>query len=110
MKKLKVKTVIGVYQHERTQKQDIIIDITLKIDDSKAILSDNIDDTVDYHRLSEEITNKVGTSNFFLIEKLCDFILEIILKDKNISKAKVTVTKPNCIPNCKNVSVTKKSQ
>ena len=41
---LKLRTIIGIHDWERAHKQDVIINVTIEFDASKAADSDNIDD------------------------------------------------------------------
>lgn len=98
IKDLKVHTIIGTNADERVNKQEIIINIEIETDISQAIISDDNKDTVDYYHLTNEITQFVNNSNFYLIERLSYFILKLIMKHENIIKAYVRLDKPNALP------------
>ncbi|HOV13769.1 MAG TPA: dihydroneopterin aldolase [Spirochaetota bacterium] len=107
IKNLKLQTIIGIHDYERQNKQDIIINIKIKIDDAKATVSDDINDTLDYDKLSKKIIKEVENSNFFLIEKLTDFVLNIIFEEHKVKYAKVSIDKPNALKSSDSVSTTK---
>lgn len=93
LKKIRVRPVIGVFQWEKECRQDLLITAKIEYDGSKAAKSDNIDDTVNYFALAEEIVEKVEASQFELVEKLVDFILEIIMSRDIVTRAEVEIDK-----------------
>jgi FolB domain-containing protein len=93
IKDIRCRTIIGAYDSERTLKQDVLINLAVSYDASKVIKSDNLEDTLDYYLLSEEIVEKVESTNFFILEKLADFVLEIILSRDIAIEASVEVDK-----------------
>ena len=102
---LLLRAIIGVNEEERTKKQDVIINITLDTDHSKAA-SDDIADTVDYKALTKKIIKLVEKSNFFLVEKLALEISNLCLADTRVTRAVVTVEKPGALRFARTVGVT----
>jgi FolB domain-containing protein len=94
---LSLRCIIGIYKEERREKQDIIINIVLYTDLSKACESDDIDDTVDYKKIKKEILRLIENSKFYLIEKIAGEISSICLKDKKVKVCKVTIDKPGAL-------------
>lgn len=101
---LRVKTIIGVYPHEKNIEQELVINAKLSTAcyDGK---SDNIADTIDYNALCKMITSEVQTSRFELIEKLAHHLAAKIKQDKRITKLKLEITKPACVENAESISV-----
>jgi len=102
---LTLRCIIGIYPHERNEKQDVIINIVLEGDLSKAGRTDKISDTINYKTLKKKILKMVETSRFNLIEKLADEVAKICLKDKLVTKATVTVDKPGALRFSRSVAV-----
>ena len=94
---LRLRTIIGTYDHERGIKQDIITNIEFNYDSTIPEHNDDLHNAVDYKALIDEIEEKVGKTQFFLLERLARFILDIIMKHKDITKAKVKLDKPDAI-------------
>jgi len=69
VKDLLLRTIIGINDDERRNKQDVLINITLYTDHSDAV-SDNIEDVVNYRTLTKKIISLVEGSQFFLVEKM----------------------------------------
>ncbi len=103
---LRLRTIIGIYDWEKENKQDVIINISIEFDGSDAGSSDNIEDTINYKSITKEIINYVENSKFNLIEKLVTDIGEIIMKDKRILMSTTTVDKPGALRFTDSVSVT----
>ena len=102
---LMLRCIIGIYPHERNEKQDVIINIVLESDLSKAGRTDEISDTINYKTLKKRIMQLVEKSKYNLIEKLADEIAKICLKDKMVSRATVTVDKPGALRFSRSVAV-----
>src|SRR5579863_10132912 len=88
---LVVPCIIGIFEHERTEKQNVIITITLRVDTKKAGETDNLNDTVNYSDIAEEVTKMAKNSRFKLLEKLAQAVADICLKDQKVKQAKVLI-------------------
>ncbi|MCB9771945.1 MAG: dihydroneopterin aldolase [Candidatus Omnitrophica bacterium] len=102
---LKLQTIIGINAWERKLKQDIIINVFLDFDSSKAAKSDNIKDTLDYKALKKQIMTFIRSSKFFLLEKLVEEVLTLIMSDPKVLKATVRIDKPKALRFAKSVSI-----
>jgi len=102
---LALRCIIGLYPEERTDKQDVIINVTMETDLYKAGQSDDLNDTVDYKAVKLEILDLVEKSEFKLIESLAERIAEICLKTNGVQSATVTIDKPGALRFCKSVAV-----
>ena len=105
IRNLRLRTIIGIDDWERTQKQEVIVNVKFKINTEKAIETDNIEHTINYKNLNIKIIDAVESSKFFLLEKLAAFILNKIMEDSKITWAKVTVDKPGSIRFAESVAV-----
>jgi D-erythro-7,8-dihydroneopterin triphosphate epimerase len=102
---LKLRTVIGTNDWERDCKQDVVINVKIGFDASKASESDNINDTIDYKSLTKRIIQTVEPSSFYLLEKLAKCILNIIMENPLVKKATVRIDKPLALRFADSVSV-----
>lgn len=105
IKDLRLRAIIGANDWERDHKQDILINISFHFDASSSVKSDNLSDTVDYKTITKNIISHVETSEFFLIEKLADTVLDIVLKHPLISEAEVKIDKPFALRFADSVSI-----
>ena len=107
IEQLKTCAIIGTLEHERTSKQEIFIDIEFEYDASKPAESDDLFQAVDYSAITEKVLKFVEASQFYLLEKLVAKVLEIVASFDPIQKASVSISKPNAIPQAKNIIVTR---
>jgi D-erythro-7,8-dihydroneopterin triphosphate epimerase len=105
VKDLLLRTIIGINEDERRNKQDVLINITLYADHSAAV-SDDINDTVNYRTITKETIKLVENSQFFLVEKMALEIVKICLTDLRVARAIVTVEKPGAVRFVRSVGVT----
>ena len=105
IKDLLLRTIIGINDDERRNKQDVLINITLYADHTAAA-SDDINDTVNYRTITKETVKLVENSQFFLVEKMALEIVKICLADLRVARAVVTVEKPGAIRFARSVGVT----
>lgn len=84
----------GVFDHERRDGQDFIIDITVWIDLDTAAGSDDLADTYDYGVLAQRAAGIVGGPARNLIETVAAEIAEDVMADQRVHAVEVTVHKP----------------
>ncbi len=106
IKNLCAKTIIGIYDWEREAKQEVLINAMIEYNAARAIQSDQIDDALDYKTIAKEIIAAVEESQFFLLEKLADHVLQLIMNHPQVEKATVEVDKPGALRHAESVSVT----
>jgi D-erythro-7,8-dihydroneopterin triphosphate epimerase len=105
IKDLFLRTIIGLNEDERRNKQDVVINITLYTDHTAAI-SDNIADTVNYKTIAKQTIKLVEESQFYLVEKMALKIADICLADPRVERAVITVEKPGALRFARSVGVT----
>lgn len=106
IKDLSLRCIVGVSPDERTKKQEVIINVVIHADLSRACDSDAIEDTVDYKRISKEILATVESSSYYLIERIAQVVADICFADARVQNAKVTVEKPGALRFAKAPAVT----
>ncbi len=105
IKDLFLRTIIGINDDERSNRQDVLINLMLEADTRTAGLSDDIDDTVNYRSITKQVIELVETSRFFLVEKLAEEIARLCLVDRHVERVSVTVEKPAALRFAKSVGV-----
>lgn len=91
---LRVHAHHGVYDHERSQGQMFVLDVTVDVDSQIAARTDNLDDTVDYAALVRRVADMVRSTRFNLIEALGAHIADDLLHARRVAAARVRITKP----------------
>ncbi|BFT29178.1 bifunctional dihydroneopterin aldolase/7,8-dihydroneopterin epimerase [Alteromonas sp. D210916BOD_24] len=102
---LAVETLIGVYDWERVRNTELLIDVTLETDLEKAMLSDNVADTVDYAKVAECVAEVGKNSQFELLEAFGGAVMEAIFEQFAVTAITLKIVKPNILPNAKTVAV-----
>ena len=110
IKNLRIHTIIGFNPEERTNRQDVIINAEIKVDVKQGIQTDNQNEIYDYKDITKAIITFVEESQFNLLEKLTYEVLQLILKDKRVLKAKVEIDKPGALRYAESVSVELKGE
>lgn len=105
IKNLRLRTIIGIEDFERTKKQDIIVNIEIDVDIDQAAQSDNIEDACNYKTITKRLIQFIEASDFFLLEKLVDHCLDIILEDPIAKRATVEIDKPTALRFTDSVSI-----
>lgn len=90
---IRIMAYCGALPEEQTRRQPFDIDIELRVDTSKAASSDNLEDTVDYGWVLEEINKYFEDNKINLIERMAQIVADIALQDERVAKVKVTVKK-----------------
>jgi 7,8-dihydroneopterin aldolase/epimerase/oxygenase len=85
----------GVFEHERRDGQDFVVDATLWLDSRPAAASDDLADTVDYGALAERLAQVVEGEPVDLIETLAARLAELVMADPRVIATEVTVHKPH---------------
>ncbi len=102
---LEVRCIIGTREVERKNKQKVVINIELETDLSKAAKSDDLEDTVNYKDLKDEVCRMVEKSECFLLEKLADQIAAMCLQVDGVDAATVRAEKPGALTGARTVGV-----
>lgn len=84
----------GVYDFERADGQDFVVDATLELDLAAAATSDDVRDTVHYGELAGRLVAVVTGEPVNLIETLAARLADECLADTRVRAATVTVHKP----------------
>jgi dihydroneopterin aldolase len=105
---LRVRGYHGVFDFERRDGQDFVVDVILGLSLTHAALTDDVADTIHYGELASRLAAVIAGEPVNLIETLASRLVDICLADKRVAEATVTVHKPQApIPHAFNdVSVT----
>jgi len=101
---LKVRALIGAYSWEKVNKQEVVINITIEYDASKACLSDKLKDALNYESVAAKAIKIVERTRHTLLEKLASRILAGIMSDRRVQAAHVRVDKSQALPQARCVS------
>ena len=102
---LTVRAVIGTLPHEREAAQSIRVSIEAEVDTATPAESDDLNQALDYRLLAEFVRELAVEGRFQLIETLAERAARGILEAYPVSRAVVTVRKPNAIQQAEWVEV-----
>ncbi|WP_067647991.1 dihydroneopterin aldolase [Nocardia harenae] len=85
----------GVFEHERRDGQEFLVDLTLWLDFSAAAASDDLAATVDYGALAGRAVAIVQGQPRNLIETVVTEIADDIMTDPRVHAAEVVLHKPS---------------
>ena len=102
---LLLRTIIGINEEERRDRQDVLINIVLHADIRAAGASDDIGDAVNYRTITKQVITRVEESGFNLVEKMATEIAAICLQDPRVEAVDVRVEKPGALRFARSVGV-----
>lgn len=85
----------GVFDHERRDGQDFVVDITVWIDLAAAALSDELSDTLDYGALAQQAADIIAGPPRNLIETVSAEIADSVMNDQRVHAVEVVLHKPS---------------
>lgn len=105
IKDLLVRGIIGIRDWERVTPQDILINVTVFSDTTRAGETDDINDCVDYSALAKLLQSHTETAERLTVEALANDLAKICLDLPLVKKAIVRVEKPGAVRFAKSVGV-----
>ncbi len=105
IKDLLVRGIIGVNDWEREKPQEILINIVLFAELSKAGESDNIEDSINYRTISKKVQAHAEKAKRLTVEALATDLAKICLAEPGVMKVRVRVEKPGAVRFAQSVGV-----
>ncbi len=84
----------GVTAAERELGQRLVIDLSLELTDCDAMVTDRVEDTVDYADACEQVALAAQERSYKTLERLCAAIADRLLDRYGAESVRVKVTKP----------------
>jgi len=92
---LRVRGHHGVFEHEKRDGQDFVVDIVLWIDLVEAAATDDLTKTVHYGELAQLAAGIIAGPPRDLIETVSAEIADEVMKDDRVHAVEVTLHKPH---------------
>jgi FolB domain-containing protein len=105
IKNLRIQGILGVYDQERHQPRQILVNLTLHTNTRRAARTDLIRDCVDYDQIAQEIRALVEGAMRFTVEALAEDIARLCLGKPGVRKVSVRVEKPGAVAVADSVGV-----
>lgn len=84
----------GVFEHEKINGQEFLVDLEIFYDATEAIATDNINQALDYGEITKKVKNIIENTRRDLIEVLASDIANEILNLDKVMKVSVNLHKP----------------
>jgi 7,8-dihydroneopterin aldolase/epimerase/oxygenase len=84
----------GVFDHERRDGQEFVVDVVAWLDLARAATTDDLADTLHYGELAQRAAAIVGGEPCDLIETVAGRVADDVLADERVEQVEVTVHKP----------------
>ena len=97
--------IIGIYARERIEPQPLLIDLEMACDIRPAAQNNDLDASLNYAAISESIINFCQQAQAELLETLAEQLWSHLQSEFNILGVKLTIHKPNAVPEAKSVGV-----
>ncbi len=105
IKDILARGIIGVNDSERLHPQDILVNIVIFTDTTKAGLSDDINDSVNYRTITKQVISLAETAQRLTVEALANDIALLIFNVPFVNGVRVRVEKPGAVRFAKSVGV-----
>ena len=105
VKNLLIRTYIGFNPEELRNKQDVLINMKIKVDVSEAIRTDLVEGSYNYKIITKKVIALVQEGKFKMLENLTRQILDLILENPQVEWARVEVDKPHALRFSESVSI-----
>lgn len=102
---LKIHTIIGVFDWERVIKQALVFDVMMVCDMTKAFVSDNVSDVINYQAVCEDIERICHKTKAKLLEYLAYQVMGYLFEQYPCQKITLTLKKPHAIKQADAVGV-----
>ena len=100
-----INEIIGIHKHEKINKQKIIFNIIIDVDQNTLPDENDLSSIVDYEKITNKIQNLAKNKNYNFLESLAEDSFKEIFEDKRINSVKITIEKPDAITNAQSVGV-----
>ena len=105
IKNLIIPAIIGFNPEERVNHQEVLLNLEIEVDISMAVNSDHEDAIYNYKTITKVIIAFVSESKYNLLEKLTYEVLQLVMNDDRVIRAKVEIDKPRALRFSNSVSV-----
>jgi len=100
-----VQEIIGIHEHEKTEKQKIKFNIVVTVNQNTVPDEKDIKSIVDYEKITNKLENLVKNKKYNFLESLAEDSFKEIFEDKRINSVKIKIEKPDAIKNADSVGI-----
>ena len=97
--------IIGIHQKEKENKQKIIFNIVIDVNQNIYPDENNLSSIVDYEKITNKLKKLAKNKKYNFLESLAEDSFNEIFADKRINSVKIKIEKPDAITNAQSVGV-----
>ena len=97
--------IIGIHQYEKSNKQKIIFNIVIDVNQNIFPDENNLSSIVDYEKITNKLEILAKNKKYNFLESLAEDSFNEIFADKRINSVKIKIEKPDAITNAQSVGV-----
>jgi len=97
--------IIGIHENEKVNKQKIIFNIVINVNQNINPDENNLASIVDYEKITNKLENLAKNKKYNFLESLAEDSFNEIFADKRINSVKIKIEKPDAITNAQSVGV-----
>ena len=97
--------IIGIHQNEKINKQKIIFNIVIDVNQNIYPDENDLSSIVDYEKITNKLKKLAKNKKYNFLESLAEDSFNEIFADKRINSAKIKIEKPEAIVNAQSVGV-----
>jgi 7,8-dihydroneopterin aldolase/epimerase/oxygenase len=105
IERLKIDTIIGIYEWERMVRQTVTLDLEMAFDNTAPAATDKIEDALNYKAVSKRLIEFVEASEFGLVETLAERCAQIVREEFGVAWLRLRLRKPGAVRGAKAVGV-----
>ena len=95
-----IQASVGVYEHEKKNKQKLIVNVELLLSNDSEPKQDNLESTQDYSQFRKCLIDIIQSQHFHLLEVLVEKIHSTLMVNSYVIGVKVNISKPNIFNDC----------
>ena len=97
--------IIGIHQNEKINKQKVIFNIVINVNQNIFPDENNLASIVDYEKITNKLEILAKNKKYNFLESLAEDSFKEIFSDKRINSVKIKIEKPDAISNAQSVGV-----
>ena len=97
--------IIGIHQNEKINKQKIIFNIVIDVNQNIHPDENDLSSIVDYEKITNKLKKLANNKKYNFLESLAEDSFNEIFADKRINSVKIKIEKPEAIANAQAVGV-----
>ena len=97
--------IIGIHKNEKINKQKIIFNIVIDVNQNIYPDENDLSSIVDYEKITNKLKKLAKNKKYNFLESLAEDSFNEIFADKRINSVKIKIEKPDAIENAQSVGV-----